>query len=74
MCSESKLVENLEPHQLRVTTLLGFKNCLGYYDESQVSNVYPDLIEQVSQAEARYMWAMLRNFNEYYAPVIPFIN
>jgi len=76
MCLENNLVAQLEPHNLRITSLLGpdFTKPLGYYDEIKVSNVYPELCEQVGQAEARYMWAMLKNFNEYYAPVIPFIN
>lgn len=76
MCQEQKLVESFEPHQLRIVSLLGeeFRGSLGYYDESSVPNEYPELCQQVSQHEARYMWAILKNFNEYYAPVIPFVS
>ena len=47
MCMESKLVQILPPHELRLTSLLGeeFNEGLNYYDESNVSYDYPDLCE-----------------------------
>ncbi len=78
ICQEQKLVTSLEPHQIRLVYLLGGEfnigKSLGYYDESQISHVYPELCESVTQAELRYMWAMLKKFNEYYAPVVPYVN
>jgi hypothetical protein len=61
---------------MRILSLkdLQFKDAIGYYDESQVPDIYPDLCENITQAVARYMWAMLKDFNKYYAPVVPFIN
>jgi hypothetical protein len=55
MCLESKLVENLEPANLRVLSLMGpeFKNAIGYHSEAAVADIYPELCESVSQAEAR---------------------
>ncbi len=52
ICQEQKLVTSLEQHQLRLVYLLGpeFKptQALGYYDESQISHLYPELCESVS--------------------------
>lgn len=47
MCQESKLVENLEPSNLRLLTLLGpeFKDALGYWDEAAIADLYPELCE-----------------------------
>lgn len=47
MCLESKLVESFEPINLRVLSLMGaeFKDAIGYYNESAVPDLYPELCE-----------------------------
>lgn len=45
-----------------------------YYDDSMLSNKHPDIYENLSLMDIRHQWALLRIFNQYLAPAVPFIN
>ena len=70
VCKESKLVMALEPRNLRLQSLIKTKG-VGYFDDT---GLVPELAEQLSQIDIRYMWAMLKSFNESFVPTVPFIN
>ena len=57
---ESTVVERIKPTELRLLSLVGFgSEAVGYVDEKFVPNLYPELVEQVSQAQMRQMWHIL---------------
>lgn len=84
MCKETKSVVTLQPNSLRLLTLLGLrpsempedKQPLNYYDDSLVVASHPELLDdpRLTQHDVRYLWALLRVFNKYLAPTVPFIN
>ena len=74
---------NLHPSTLRLpqkvhidlTELTLKDRPINYYDDTLIGANYPELQEStVTQADLRYQWALLRIFNQYLAPTVPFIN
>jgi hypothetical protein len=80
MCNENKGIVLLEPNTLRLLSKTS-KDILseeekprGYYDDSMLSNKYPEIYENMSLTDIRYYWALLKTFNKYLAPAVPYIN
>ena len=83
LCKESKGIVNLHPSTLRlpqkvhidISELTPKDKPINYYDDTLIGANYPELQESiVTQADLRYQWALLRIFNQYLAPTVPFIN
>jgi hypothetical protein len=47
---------------------------MGYFDDSTCESRYQEVYNDVTMAEVRYMWAVLKTFNEYYVPAVPIVN
>lgn len=84
MCKESKGVVALHPSTLRLLYKSGVnleritddsERPVNYYNDTLFGANYPEIQdENVSLADIRYQWALLRVFNKYLAPTVPFIN
>ena len=84
MCKESKGIVSLHPSTLRLLSKVGIvpdeianeqDKPINYYNDSLIGANYPELYNpNVSLADLRYQWALLRIFNKYLAPTVPFIN
>jgi len=80
ICEESSLVKDLVPSQLRFLSLIkaNFKHteklvndAINYIDEDRVSGF--DDVSKLTQSEFRYLWALLKSFNEQLSPAMPFV-
>lgn len=47
---------------------------IGFFDDSICEANYQEVYNDVSMSEVRYMWAVLKTFNEFYVPAVPIIN
>ena len=47
---------------------------IGFFDDSICEANYQEVYNDVSMSEVRYMWAVLKAFNEFYVPAVPIIN
>lgn len=84
ICKESKGVMIMHPSTLRLMNKMGViiddiqdetMKPINYYNDSLFGANYPELQdESVTLADMRYQWALLRVFNKYLAPTVPFIN
>lgn len=85
MCNETKGVLTLNPNNLRLLSKLSPQTLmnsvtkendipLNYYDDSLMATTYPEIYESLSLADVRYLWSLLKTFNRYLAPAVPFIN
>ena len=84
MCKESKGVVNLHPSSLRLLSKVGIRpediaeseRPINYFNDTLIVASYPELLDEprLTQADVRYQWALLRIFNKYLAPTVPFIN
>ena len=83
LCKESKGIVNLHPSTLRlaqkahieIESLKPSERPINYYDDTLYGAKYPEVQDpRVTQADVRYQWALLRIFNQYLAPTVPFIN
>ena len=84
MCKESKVVMMLHPRNFSLLSKMGIQideikeerdKPVNYFNDSLIGANYPEIQdESVTQADLRYQWALLRVFNKYLAPTVPFIN
>jgi len=47
---------------------------VGYFDDKACESRYKEISNELSMAEIRYVWALLKTFNEFYVPAVPIIN
>ncbi len=73
----------LHPSNFRLMSKMGVvideveeeRKPVNYFNDSLLATNYPELQDQeVTLADLRYQWALLRVFNNYLAPAVPFIN
>ena len=80
MCKESKSIVYLQPTSLRLLSktsrerLSEKEKPVNYYDDDMIGANYQEINEKMTLADVRYLWAMLRVFNKYLAPTVPYIN
>lgn len=80
MCKESKGVLMLHPSILRLiskvspASLSETEKPINYYDDELIGANYPEINEKMTIADVRYQWALLKTFNKYLAPTVPYIN
>eukprot|EP00347_Sterkiella_histriomuscorum_P020695 403336831 len=85
MCRETKGVQTLNPNDLRLLTKLSQETIqdpqtketvksVNYYDDILVGTSYPEINETLSLADIRYLWSLIKIFNQYLAPAVPYIN
>ena len=84
VCKESKGVVSLLPSTLRLLSKLDIRpedlaesdRPINYFNDTLIVASYPELLDEprLTQADVRYQWALLRVFNKYLAPTVPFIN
>jgi hypothetical protein len=84
VCKESKNVVSLQPSTLRFLTKVGIRpedlsegeRPINYFNDTLIVASYPELLDEprLTQADLRYHWSLLRVFNTYLAPTVPFIN
>jgi hypothetical protein len=83
ICKDSKGIIALHPSTFRLLSKVGLvpsdllenEKPINYYDDSLIGANFPELYEpSVTQADIRYQWALLRVFNKYLAPTVPYIN
>jgi hypothetical protein len=80
MCNETKGVVALYPTNLRLLSKVNSKNLsdtekpVNYFDDALIGTSYPEINEKLSIADVRYQWALLKTFNKYLAPAVPYIN
>ena len=49
-------------------------NPIGYFDDFTLTDRYVEACRDLDQPLIRYMWALLKTFNEYFVPAVPIIN
>ncbi|CDW79829.1 hect domain and rcc1-like domain-containing protein [Stylonychia lemnae] len=85
MCKETKGVVALSPNELRLLTKMSqdvvkstseeeVEKPINYYDDTLMGTTYPEVNERLSITEIRYLWSLLKIFNKYLAPAVPYIN
>ena len=84
VCKESKNVVSLLPSSLRLLSKVHIRpedlpedqRPLNYFNDTLIVASYPEILDEprLTQADVRYQWALLRVFNNYLAPTVPFIN
>ena len=77
---KTKGVQKLQANNLRLISktstdvLSKEEKPLNYYEDAMLSNKYPEIFENLSLIDIRYQWALLKTFNKYLAPAVPYIN
>lgn len=84
LCKESKSIVALHPSTLRLAgkvdlsfeeMITAGKQPVNHYNDTLYGANYPEIQDPlITQADLRYQWALLRVFNKYLAPMVPFIN
>jgi len=80
MCNETKAIVQLFPNTLKLlskiepSALDKDEKSIRYYDDSMIGTKFPEVNETLSLIDIRYQWALLKTFNQYLAPAVPFIN
>lgn len=80
MSKESKGIMNILPTDLRLLTKTSKdvidenEKPINYFDDSLLPDVYPEINEKLSLIDVRYEWALIKTFNKYLAPAVPYIN